>query len=441
MRLLTRTFAAAFICSAPALVLFASPAAAAGSGQLSQLTWNWEPWVLTSLALALFGYLCGVRRLDRVARLRVFGGTRCVAFAAGVVTLFVALVSPLDALDDQLFSAHMVQHLLLMMVAAPLLVWGRPAMAWLWAFPLPARRAIGRVWVRTGLHDGVHDLMSPLVVWMLCSAVLWFWHVPGPYGWALASESVHTLEHFCFFVTALMFWSLVLEPFGPRRLDYGSTLLFVATLGVQNGLLGALLTFAGRPLYVAYLPTTAAWGFTPLEDQQLAGLIMWIPASLIHLTTLGVLFVAWMHTAERHATIAATTRLNATLPNAALRCALLVPILMVGMSGCDRNAAEPHWRMIDANASRGPALIQAYGCVSCHTVPGVTEAKGNVGPPLAQFGRRVYIAGMLRNTPDNLIKWLRKPQSVVPGNAMPDMNVTEQDARDLAAYLYTLPGR
>ena len=90
------------------------------------------------------------------------------------------------------------------------------------------------------------------------------------------------------FLTSLMFWSLVLEPLSRRRLDYGTALLFVATFGVQNGLLGALLTFAGRPLYVAYLPTTTAWGLTPLEDQQLSGLMMWIPASLIHLGTLGL---------------------------------------------------------------------------------------------------------------------------------------------------------
>jgi cytochrome c oxidase assembly factor CtaG len=155
--------------------------------------------------------------------------------------------------------------------------------------------------------------MSPIFVWLLCSAALWFWHLPGPYGWALGSESVHACEHVCFFVTSLMFWSLVLEPLGRRRMNYGSTLLFVATFGVQTGLLGALLTFAGRPLYAAHLSTTASWGLTPLEDQQLAGLIMWIPASLIHLTTLSVLFVVWMRTAERQTITASATRLNAML--------------------------------------------------------------------------------------------------------------------------------
>ena len=207
----------------------------------------------------------------------------------------------------------MVQHLVLLMIAPPLLILGRPALACFWAFPLPGRRAIGRVWIRSGLKHAVDLVMSPIFVWLLCSAALWFWHLPGPYGWALGSESVHAFEHVCFFLTSLMFWSLVLEPLGRRRMDYGSTLLFVATFGVQTGLLGALLTFAGRPLYAAHLSTTAAWGLTPLEDQQLAGLIMWIPASLIHLTTLGVLFVVWMHTAERQVITASATRLNAML--------------------------------------------------------------------------------------------------------------------------------
>ena len=248
---------------------------------------------------------CGLCRLDKASRFRLFGWARRAAFATGIATLFAALISPFDALDDQLFSAHMVQHLVLLMVAPPLLILGRPTIAWLWAFPLPARRLIGRVWVKSGLHRLVQQLMSPVVVWMLCSAALWFWHLPGPYGWALAKESVHALEHTCFFVTALMFWTLVIEPFGRRRLGYGAALLFVATIGLQNGLLGALLTFAGRPLYVNYLRTTAVWGLTPLEDQQLSGLIMWIPASLVHLATLGILFVSWMHAAERQAMISA----------------------------------------------------------------------------------------------------------------------------------------
>jgi len=307
-----RTRLAMLLGSATTLGLLTAPVAAQTS-HFSQLGWNWNPLILASLGLAVYGYIRGLLRLNSAARARLFGGLRYAAFTAGIVTLFSALISPFDTLDDQLFSAHMVQHLVLLMIAPPLLILGRPALACFWAFPLPGRRAIGRVWIRSGLKHAVDLVMSPIFVWLLCSAALWFWHLPGPYGWALGSESVHAFEHVCFFLTSLMFWSLVLEPLGRRRMDYGSTLLFVATFGVQTGLLGALLTFAGRPLYAAHLSTTAAWGLTPLEDQQLAGLIMWIPASLIHLTTLGVLFVVWMHTAERQVITASATRLNAML--------------------------------------------------------------------------------------------------------------------------------
>ena len=411
--------------------------AAAGSGRLADLPWNWELWVLVCLGLAVFGYAYGLRRLNAHARTRIFGLLRVTSFAAGIAVLFVALISPLDALDDQLFSAHMTQHLLLMMVAAPLLVWSRPAMAFLWAFPISTRRVIGRLWVGGGLHRGVHTLMSPLIVWLLCSMVLWFWHLPRPYGWALSNEGVHTLEHFCFFITALMFWSLVIEPFGRRRLDYGSTLIFVATLGVQNGMLGALLTLAGHPFYSAHFNTTAAWGLTPLEDQQLAGVIMWIPASVIHLTTLGVLFVAWMKNAEREARlVSARTQIYSSRP-VQRYAAIIVILVTFSLSGCGRHSAAPSWAMRGAHADRAPMLMKKYGCTTCHTVAGVAAARGLVGPPLVQFGQRAYIAGVLSNNPDNLVKWLRFPQSVIPGNAMPDTGLTDQEARDIAAYLYS----
>jgi cytochrome c1 len=101
-------------------------------------------------------------------------------------------------------------------------------------------------------------------------------------------------------------------------------------------------------------------------------------------------------------------------------------------------AEGPVWRVIGGDPQRGPGLIVAYGCAACHTVPGVSGANGNVGPPLTRFGGRTYIAGMLRNSPANLVRWIRDPQGVVPGNAMPNMGVSDAEARDIAAYLYTL---
>jgi cytochrome c1 len=102
--------------------------------------------------------------------------------------------------------------------------------------------------------------------------------------------------------------------------------------------------------------------------------------------------------------------------------------------------AQPasRWKIEGSDARRAPALIAASGCGSCHTIPGISHAEGNVGPPLNRFGLRTYVAGMLVNNPTNLVAWLRFPQKVVPGNAMPDMGLTESQARDIAAYLYTL---
>lgn len=125
-------------------------------------------------------------------------------------------------------------------------------------------------------------------------------------------------------------------------------------------------------------------------------------------------------------------------PRSARALALLALALAAGSPSCASRADEPVFLVPGGDARRAPKLIQAFGCARCHTVPGVAGAIGNVGPPLTRFADRTYIAGMLRNTPANLVKWIREPQSVVPGNAMPNMGVSDAEARDIAAYLYTL---
>ena len=217
-----------------------------------------------------------------------------------MLLLIVALASPLDALAEQFFSAHMTQHMLLMLVVPPLLVWGRPVLVWLWAFPLERRRRIGRFWIHSGTLHTTHELlMQPAVVWVTASAALWFWHVPAPYDWALSNEGVHAVEHLCFFVPSLALWTLTIEPYGPRRLGHGAALILIGTFALHNGLLGALLTFAPTPLYRSAAIGTV--GLSPLEDQQLAGLIMWVPAGFIHLTALALLFVGWLSNVKAYA--------------------------------------------------------------------------------------------------------------------------------------------
>jgi cytochrome c oxidase assembly factor CtaG len=284
------------------LLLAARPALAHGAGEhVAGAGWHWEPWVLLLVLAAVVLYLLGWRRLRREGNARRAVGTgRVVAFFAGIATLLAALESPLDGLADQLFSAHMTQHLLLLTVAPPLLVWGRPVFVWLWAFPLPQRRRIGHWWNDTRVLHATHAfLMRPLTVWLLASIALWFWHVPGPYGWALADGRVHVLEHLSFLLTALAFWTLVLQPYGRQQGGHGMALILVATYALHNGLLGALLVFASRPYYPAY--ATSHFGLTPLEDQQLAGLIMWVPAGMLQLVTLAWLFAGWLGAAGKAA--------------------------------------------------------------------------------------------------------------------------------------------
>jgi len=126
----------------------------------------------------------------------------------------------------------------------------------------------------------------------------------------------------------------------------------------------------------------------------------------------------------------------------ALSRAAAVPVLglaaLLVLAGCSEDQDALALPAATGNADRGSALIGDYGCGTCHTIPGIDGADGLVGPPLTSMGRRVYVAGLLRNTETNLIRWIMNPQAIVPGNAMPDMGLTEDEARDVAAYLLSL---
>lgn len=121
-----------------------------------------------------------------------------------------------------------------------------------------------------------------------------------------------------------------------------------------------------------------------------------------------------------------------------LALALATALLLTACTVWGNGIGKPAVPVPGGQADNGPSAMRAYGCISCHTIPGVRGANGKVGPPLTDWSQRGYIAGMLPNTPDNLIHWIKNPQSVVPGNDMPNLGVSDSDARDIAAYLYTL---
>jgi putative membrane protein len=264
-------------------------------------SWNLDPAVVAGLAVAAWAYGRGVRALWRGGRRRGVSSWRVAAFAGGLLALVVALVSPLDALAAELLWAHMVQHVVLVLVAAPLLVLGAAPIPMMLAVHGPWRRRI-RAWGRVGwIRAPGHLMARPVTAWFLHVAVLWLWHAPALYDTAVNSELIHAVEHLSFLGTALLFWWVAFPQGARRHLSGGSDVLYVFTGGIQSGALGALLTFAGTPLYLAYAHTTARWGLTPIQDQQLAGLIMWIPAGVVYVVAAGVLFVRWLLTIEREA--------------------------------------------------------------------------------------------------------------------------------------------
>ena len=254
--------------------------------------------VLLPLLTVAALYLIGSWRL----RYRSRGAHRLrraqfTAFVAGWVALALALLSPLDTLGGELFAVHMAQHEVLMLIAAPLLVIGRPLPVFLWAFSTKWRAALGRA-AQTLLVRGVWGgLTRPLTAWALHAFALWAWHAPRLFEAALVHRGVHDLQHISFLATALLFWSALLH--ARARETQGAAILYLFTTTVHTGVLGALITFGAHPWYPAYLATAPHWGFTALEDQQLGGLIMWVPGSLVYVGVALTLLARWINAAGR----------------------------------------------------------------------------------------------------------------------------------------------
>jgi cytochrome c oxidase assembly factor CtaG len=249
---------------------------------MPDIGWTFEPWVIALLGVTLGLYGIGYARLRarsrraRGIRLRQLG-----AFLAGWAMTVVALVSPLDARGAAMFSAHMVQHEVLMLLAAPLLVLGRPLAVWMWALPASWRPAVGRGLHAPGVRGGWRWLTSPAVAWVFHALALWAWHAPPLFEAALTRPGIHTLQHASFFISALFFWWTVLAG-RHRQAGDGHAMLSVFTTMMHTGALGALLTLAPGLWYPIYVTPTTALGFDPLQDQQLGGLIMWVPGGLAY---------------------------------------------------------------------------------------------------------------------------------------------------------------
>lgn len=265
--------------------------------------WNWEPTFILSLGVGMWVYARGLSVLRRRVKWPQSAFRwRAASFLTGVFVLFLALISPLDALGSALFSAHMLQHMVLILIAPPLLILGAPLGPFLLGLSSSVRITLGHELQRITWYRAVWRAVSqPIVAWSLHTLALWLWHLPFLYEATLQNEMIHLLEHFSFLGTALLFWWTILPLHKRMNLGVWGGILALFTMAVQGGLLGALITFSPTLWYSAYITSTQPWGLTPLEDQQLAGAIMWIPAGTGYTLIALILFMQRLTLMERTA--------------------------------------------------------------------------------------------------------------------------------------------
>lgn len=227
---------------------------------------------------------------------------RIAGFVTGLALVLLAVSPPVDGLAHQMLSVHMVQHVLLILVAAPLIAAGAPQMVVPRGLPGLSHRVVAPVRRRLPglpLPASIPRLLVAGTALHLLS--LWMWHSPGMYQAALGDPWLHGLEHAMFLGSALLIWTALLRPGRRARLTNGVGVLCVWLLLVQGGILSALIVFAGEPLYAVYAADGGAglWGLDPLEDQQSAGLLMWLPGGIVYGLAGVATFIAWFRAVER----------------------------------------------------------------------------------------------------------------------------------------------
>ena len=255
--------------------------------QLVTTTWNWDPSVLLGSAVLIIGYTWATR--FRISQ-------RTLTFGLGILILLFALESPLDMLGDTyLFSAHMFQHLLLILIVPPLLIAGLP--------PPFARKIVNtKPW-----SDIDWTLTRPLRAWLLGIGTLWLWHVPPLYNAALTSEMIHVFQHLSFLVTATIFWWPIMGAPPERRLTPPIALIYLMAAGMASTFLGILLAYWPQDLYPRYQNPTDllgilplirnTWGVSARLDREIGGLMMWVPGSFVYIRVLFGIFFRWLEAA------------------------------------------------------------------------------------------------------------------------------------------------
>jgi cytochrome c oxidase assembly factor CtaG len=261
------------------------------------LSWDWRPEVILLLGLAAVVYLRGWRRLRAMPPGRsmrgpakesqeqhplLAAGWRLATYWLGLLTIGVSLMSPIDVLSGQLFFMHMTQHLLLTMVAVPLLLLGNPFPVLMWGLPRKARRPVSRLLGdRSPVRRPLALITSPGVAWLLYVIALIGWHDPMLYNLALRNQFVHDVQHLSFFITTMLLWWHILgvAPRLHRTLSVGQRIVYTISVVPVSMIIGVVIAFAPSPIYSHYLSVPRLLGLSVMADQMIAGILMWIPGS------------------------------------------------------------------------------------------------------------------------------------------------------------------
>lgn len=253
--------------------------------------------LLAALVAAGAGYALAARRIWQRQGRRALPPARLACFMLGLLVLLGALVGPLDDAADERFSLHMVQHILIVLVAAPLLAGGIPVTALVLALPAAVRRRTTTPVLRSAV---IRSVFSPSIVLMMFLVVVCGSHVPAIYDAALANQALHDLEHLAYLVSAVLFWMFVLGgDLGLARLSYPARLLYLFFAMTAMAIVGVALTMSNHPLYPYYVTEARAASYSAIADQHSGGVVMWTTGMFTIVPALAVVVLAWLAEDER----------------------------------------------------------------------------------------------------------------------------------------------
>ncbi|KAA0687973.1 cytochrome c oxidase assembly protein [Neorhizobium sp. P12A] len=279
----------ALICALIVLTTAVPTMAHGDDAHATTMSWTFDPWIVLPIVVISFLYVAGRIRLSRRVQRSDRMHWHDLFFWGGMLTLAGAIISPLHWLGERLFTFHMIEHEIVMAVSAPLIVLARPIALLLWALPKRARRVAGAVLQAPLIRRSWAWCTESTIATVIHGVAIWGWHLPYLFDAAVTNTAMHRLQHLCFFATAVLFWWAVVW-----KNDHGAPAWHLFVTMVHTSILGALMALSLRVLYIAQTQTATAWGLTPLEDQQLAGMIMWIPAGTIYAAAAMAMLALWI---------------------------------------------------------------------------------------------------------------------------------------------------